>query len=95
MLFTSDFIQIDNIVFRSLLGRSRSKPFFRAENRKQEVIKNYEQSENVKVELCGLFLNENYPYLEASPDGLLPNNGIFKIVKEKNVYYKITGEKIC
>lgn len=35
------------------------------------IIEKYSEMKGVKLSICGLFISEKYPFLGASPDGLV------------------------
>ncbi|KAK4887137.1 hypothetical protein RN001_003408 [Aquatica leii] len=43
------------------------------------AIKKFLLQTNVKVESCGLFVDHQYPYLGASPDGIIDNETIVEV----------------
>lgn len=71
-----------------------------------KAIKIYEERSNVAVEKCGFFICEAYPFLGASPDGLIGENGIIEVkclesikgklieALPKNVCYTVEGDRV-
>lgn len=45
----------------------------------RNAIKKYEEKYSVNVQKCGLFVSESEPYLAASPDGLVGDEGIVEV----------------
>lgn len=45
----------------------------------QAAIEKLAESLNLKIEKCGLFVDEELPYLAASPDGLIGDDGIVEV----------------
>lgn len=45
------------------------------------IIENYSEIKGVKVSKCGLFISEQYPFLAASPDGLVGADGLVEAKK--------------
>lgn len=54
------------------------------------AIEKYQELKNVKVSPSGFFISEELPYLGASPDGLVAENGLVEVkclysVRDKNI----------
>lgn len=45
----------------------------------KEAISKYEEEHNVVVKECGLFIDNVYPFLGASPDGLVGDEGLVEV----------------
>ncbi|XP_054265988.1 uncharacterized protein LOC128988593 [Macrosteles quadrilineatus] len=45
----------------------------------KEAISKYEEEHNVVVKECGLFIDNAYPFLGASPDGLVGDEGLVEV----------------
>lgn len=45
------------------------------------IIEKYSEIKGVKVSRCGLFISEKYPFLGASPDGLVDSDGLVEAKK--------------
>lgn len=45
------------------------------------IIEKYSEIKGVKVSKCGLFISEQYPFLAASPDGLVGSHGLVEAKK--------------
>lgn len=43
------------------------------------AIKQLERQENIQIEPCGLFIDEEFPFLGASPDGICSYESIVKM----------------
>ena len=43
------------------------------------AIKKFEELNNLKVEKCGIFVNPKFPYLGASPDGIIDDKTIIEV----------------
>ncbi|KAJ8872464.1 hypothetical protein PR048_026069 [Dryococelus australis] len=56
----------------------------------KKAISLYERVYNVKVEPCGLIVKKEMPYLGASPDGLIGNDGLVEVKCLPSVRTKIT-----
>ncbi|KAI4454827.1 exonuclease phage-type/recb c-terminal domain-containing protein [Holotrichia oblita] len=71
----------------------------------QVAIDKYESSTDTEVRRCGFFIDEDNPFLGASPDGLVGNNGLIEVKclysvnklmenHKKNVCYNIRDSQI-
>ncbi|CAG9820787.1 unnamed protein product [Phaedon cochleariae] len=45
----------------------------------QKAVSKYEETKNVEVTACGLFVDATFPFLGASPDGLVGDDGIIEV----------------
>ncbi|XP_054259250.1 uncharacterized protein LOC128983994 [Macrosteles quadrilineatus] len=45
----------------------------------ERVVQMYEERTGLKVDRCGLFIDETYPFLGASPDGLVESEGLIEV----------------
>lgn len=65
-----------DILFSSFTGNVYTK--YGIDN-EQTAIRDFEIVLKKSVTACGLFVDENYPFLAASPDGLIGDNAILEI----------------
>ncbi|KAK4880364.1 hypothetical protein RN001_008510 [Aquatica leii] len=69
-----------NLVKRLLYGKElNTASIIYGRTHECEAIKKYETVKGVKVTRCGIFVDIDYPYLAASPDGLVAENGLLEV----------------
>lgn len=71
----------DGTLFKKILGLFsviESKALERGKNLEKEVFSKVQSSIKKPIKKCGLFLNQNYPMLEVSPDGMT-NGAVFEV----------------
>ncbi|GBO41368.1 hypothetical protein AVEN_132411-1 [Araneus ventricosus] len=49
------------------------------QDNEDNAVRSLQESVNLKVRRCGLFVNPNIRYLAASPDGLIDDDGIVEV----------------
>lgn len=57
----------------------RSKAIQYGVANENKAIQSYENQTGMKVEQCGLFVQSQWPYLGASPDGLVNDDGLVEV----------------
>ncbi|XP_050520344.1 uncharacterized protein LOC126893862 [Daktulosphaira vitifoliae] len=75
-----------NELYRNSYGR----------NNENVAIKEFENKMNIKIEPCGVFIDENLNYLTANPDGLIGNDGIVEVkcpFKIRNMFPEVAIKK--
>lgn len=45
----------------------------------ETVITKLQKIFKIEIKKCGIFINKEHPYLGATPDGLISNNGIVEV----------------
>lgn len=53
------------------------------------AIEIYERLKNVKVKRCGLFIDVDFPFLGASPDGLIGDDGLIEVKSFQSIKGKL------
>lgn len=66
---------------KSLLSANyiRSASMDWGKNHEAKALEDLEKFAKIKIKKCGLFLNEEYPFLGATPDGLVGDSGLVEI----------------
>ena len=59
----------------------QSKCMIDGSESEKEIIKRYSNMTGNTVEQCGFFVSKEHPFMGASPDGLVGNNGLIEIKK--------------
>jgi YqaJ-like viral recombinase domain len=60
------------------LSASMSSVAYGIEN-EPVAIRKYEEAKQISVKQCGLFMQPQWPYLGASPDGLVGDDGLVEV----------------
>ncbi|XP_044762047.1 uncharacterized protein LOC123319241 [Coccinella septempunctata] len=58
-----------------------------------KAVSLYEHSKNIKVTRCGLFIDPEYPFLGASPDGLVGDDGLIEVKCLQSIKGKLRDYK--
>lgn len=67
---------VKSILYQSFYGTFATKW---GKDHETVAIDQFAEEHNVKVECCGLFIDKDYPYLAATPDGLIGEDGIVEV----------------
>ena len=59
------------------------------------AIEQFENMYDIKVNRCGLFVSEDRPYLAATPDGIISNDGNLNLKHSHDYYYQVQGQLYC
>ncbi|KAK4876550.1 hypothetical protein RN001_009056 [Aquatica leii] len=92
-----------NLLQRLLYNQNKNtKSILYGRNNEDRAIKKYEENTSNFVKKCGLFIDREYPFLGASPDGLIDEDGLIEVkcipsigsdkllqVKKKDVCFEI------
>lgn len=68
---------VKNILYKTNLGRVASIAYG-IEN-EQQALHKIQQQENVSIEPCGLFIDKDFPFIGATPDGLIGNDILVEV----------------
>ncbi|KAB0805697.1 hypothetical protein PPYR_02667 [Photinus pyralis] len=72
----SDLINSPSHIF----GEHKSQPLgYFCDKDKPDEDDKVQEVTGLDVQTCGLFLHKDYPYLTASPDGLVADNGLLEV----------------
>ncbi|KAK5639647.1 hypothetical protein RI129_012139 [Pyrocoelia pectoralis] len=73
---TSTANTVKAILYQEFLGSSATQYGIQNENR---AIAQFQEISGLKVRSCGLFVDPKYPFLAASPDGLVGDDAIVEV----------------
>lgn len=73
---------------------SHVKSIKHGKDNEEKALRQLEAQENIRVNPCGLFIDEEYHYLGATPDGVIDNDTIVEVKCPLSAYEKDIKEVV-